>query len=141
MSKSKFNINAENVGQVGDKNRAGKIVQKSRGERAARPAESQRASAPAPVKNNPWTAGSFYLVTAVIIMAALGALAKFIPWYALPFIILGGVLVLSIVVASQLRNDERLSDKSFTTLMVESLKYLPLIKNLFPKGPTNPGTE
>jgi hypothetical protein len=141
MSKSKFNINAENVGQVGDKNRAGKIVQKSRGEQAAPLADRNDASAPTSVKNNPWAAGSFYLVTTVIVLAALGALAKFIPWYTFPFILLGGVLVLSIVVASQLRNDERLSDKSFVKLMVDSLKYLPLIKNLFPKGPTDPDTK
>lgn len=141
MSGNKFDIEAGNIGQVGDNARAENIVQGAPGEGSGPTARSARATNSPAAKNNPWAAGSFYLVAAVVVLAAFGALSRVIPWYTLPFVLLGGVLILTIVVASQLRNDERLRDKSFVTLMVESFKYLPLVKNLFPKGPAGAKNE
>jgi len=76
-------------------------------------------------KNNPWISGSFYLFVAIIILVLIAILSQNIPWYILP-IIIGGILIIGIIGALQLKNDDKLSDKSFVKLMTETFKNLPL---------------
>jgi small GTP-binding protein len=93
-------------------------------------------------KNNPWQSGSFYLVSFVVIIAAILiaiiVLNKYgVSWTTaavIPLVVIGGLLSLGIVGANQLRNDERLSDESYVTLMIESYKRLPLLRG---KGKSN----
>ena len=80
------------------------------------------------MKNNPWSSGLFYLVLAVVIIAGLATLTNFIEWYILPFILIGGVLLIGIVGALQLKNDNQISEESFLKLMIETYKRLPLLK-------------
>lgn len=78
-------------------------------------------------KNNPWVSGSFYLLVAVIILVLIAVLSQNIPWYTLPIIIIGGILIIGVIGALQLKNDDKLSDKSFVDLMTETFKSLPLL--------------
>jgi hypothetical protein len=76
--------------------------------------------------NNPWVLGSFYLFVVVVVGASLLATAKILPLIALPIIVIGSIVALSIIGALQLRNDGRLRDEPFLKLMALSFKYLPL---------------
>ncbi|HZH90291.1 MAG TPA: COR domain-containing protein [Pyrinomonadaceae bacterium] len=98
---------------------------------------------PTPIqKNNPWLSGSFYLVSYVVaiatILGAIIVLNKYgISWTTaavIPLVVIGGLLSIGIIGANQLRNDERLSDESYVTLMIESYKRLPLLRG---KGKSN----
>ena len=54
--------------------------------------------------------------------------SKGIGWTLLPIIIIGGILLIGVIGAFQLRNDDRLKDESFIKLMTETYKKLPLLK-------------
>lgn len=84
--------------------------------------------------NNPWVSGSFYLFVVVVTGSGLLAAAKILPLVALPIIVAGAVLALSVVGAHQLRNDGRLREESFLKLMALSFKYLPLLRRRDSKG-------
>nr|AAU84033.1 leucine-rich-repeat protein [uncultured archaeon GZfos35D7] len=77
---------------------------------------------------NPWISGSFYLVAAVAIMTVIAVIIKYVSWYAIPVVIIGGVVFIAVIGALQLRQDKRLSEASFLTLVRETFKQLPLLK-------------
>jgi len=81
-------------------------------------------------KNNPWISGSFYLVLSAVILILLAVIFNTVRWYTLPFVIIGGVLLVGIIGAFQLRNDEKLKEKGFIKLMTETYKQLPLLKQI-----------
>ena len=89
--------------------------------------DEQEARSAATRGNNPWGSGSFYLVAAVVVIVVLLVVAKLLSIWALPLVIIGAILVISIVGALQLRNDDRLKDESFVKLMGLSFRYLPLL--------------
>lgn len=72
--------------------------------------------------------GSFYLVVFLIAIAALAVIGHILPILALPVVIAGGILALSVIGAFQMRQDEKLSEENFLKLMGLSLKYLPWIR-------------
>lgn len=74
-----------------------------------------------------WANGSFYLFVFAVVIAGLGILAKSIPIYALPLILIAGILFVPIIGALQLRQDDRLSEKRFSELMKMTIEQLPLI--------------
>lgn len=76
---------------------------------------------------NPWRSGSFYLVAFVIVIVLLLVAANTIPLLALPVVIIGALLAISIIGAFQLKQDERLSQKNFLELMLLTFKRLPLL--------------
>lgn len=78
-------------------------------------------------KNNPWISGSFYLVSAIVLLSLLAGIVNVIPLWTFPIIILGGLIILVIIGLLQLKNDDRISDKSFTSLIKETFKQLPLL--------------
>ena len=80
-------------------------------------------------KNNPWLSGSFYLFAFVAIIGSILVVAQVLPFYTFPIVIIGSILAFSVVVAFQLRNDEKLSDKSFLQLMGMSFNQIPFLKN------------
>ncbi len=86
-------------------------------------------------KNNPWHSGSFYLFAFLAVLAALVVSAFYLPAYAIPLVIIAALLALSVLGAFQLRNDDRLSDKSFLSLMGMSLKQLPFLRKSNPEDP------
>ena len=79
--------------------------------------------------SSPWLSGSFYLVVFIVVIAALSVVGKILPIFALPAVIIGGLIALSVIGALQLRHDERLGEKNFLELMALSFKYLPWIRS------------
>ncbi len=75
---------------------------------------------------SPWVSGTFYLVALAVVVALLLVVGSVLPPWALPVVIVGAVLLLAMVGALQLRQDDRLSDESFVKLMGEALRRLPL---------------
>ncbi|RZN33809.1 MAG: GTP-binding protein [Methanosarcinales archaeon] len=82
---------------------------------------------------NPWSSGSFYLMAIVVIMTVIAVIIKNIPWYAIPVVIIGGIVIIAVIGALQLRQDNRLSEASFLALVRETFKQLPLLKTLLKK--------
>ena len=78
-------------------------------------------------KNNPWISGSFYLTVAIIAITGLAVLSNSVHWTLLPIIIIGGILLIGIIGVLQLKNDDKITDKSFVSLVVETYKRLPLL--------------
>ena len=76
---------------------------------------------------SPWVSGLFYLFALVVIAAVFAAVGKVLNPWALPVIIAGAILTLSVVGALQLKQDSRLTEKSFLTLMGLALRNLPLL--------------
>ncbi|MCP4352817.1 MAG: leucine-rich repeat protein [Desulfobacterales bacterium] len=74
-----------------------------------------------------WANGSFYLFTFAVVIILLGVLAKTVPWQALPVILIAGGIFVPLVGVFQLRQDDRLTEKSFTELMKLVVGQLPLI--------------
>jgi len=85
------------------------------------------------MKNNPWISGSFYLFLAVVAFTLLGVLVNFVHWSLIPFIIIGGLLIVGLVGILQLRNDDKLKDESFGRLFQETYKRLPLLRQILKK--------
>jgi hypothetical protein len=77
-----------------------------------------------------WANGSFYLFTFAVVIAGLGVLARSVPGYTLGIILVAGILFIPIIGGLQLRQDERLSEKSFLELIGISMAQLPLIGKL-----------
>lgn len=80
-------------------------------------------------KNNPWISGSFYLTVAIIVITGLAVLSNSVHWTLLPIIIIGGVLLIVIVGSLQLKNDDKITGKTFSSLIKETFKRLPLLKS------------
>jgi hypothetical protein len=76
---------------------------------------------------SPWVSGTFYLMALAIVVALLLAAGNILPIWTLPLVIIGGVLLLAVVGALQLRQDDRLSDQGFVKLMSETLVRLPVV--------------
>lgn len=81
--------------------------------------------------HSPWISGSFYLFTAITVLVAIAVIGKMLPGYTLLFVIIVGVPVIAIIGALQLRNDNRLKDKSFIKLIMEVFKYIPHLSQLW----------
>lgn len=86
-------------------------------------------------KNNPWISGSFYLFGAVVLLSILAVLTKMIHWAFIPIVVIGGILLVIIIGLLQLRNDDMISDKSFSALLKQVIQQLPLLKII--KKPKN----
>jgi len=79
-------------------------------------------------KNNPWISGSFYLTVVCVVFAGLATIANFVHWALVPIIFVAGILLILVIGVLQLKNDDRITDKSFRNLVIEILKRLPLIR-------------
>ena len=77
--------------------------------------------------NNPWISGSFYLTTILVIIVLLAVLSKIIHWTILPITIIAGILIVGLIGILQLKNDDKISDKTFMSLLTETYKRLTLI--------------
>jgi internalin A len=103
--------------------------EKRRGEKLPQTIPPPAPTVPVSVsRNNPWISGSFFLVTFIVMIIASALVGIYVSWLALPVVLIAGLLGIAIIGGLQLKNDQRLSDESFITLMGESLKRLPLLK-------------
>jgi internalin A len=81
-----------------------------------------------------WANGLFYLVVFVVIFAVLGFFARMLPLYAMALIIFGGIVLIPLVGALQLRQDQNLSEKSFMELIRIVIGQLPLLSRFVRSG-------
>jgi hypothetical protein len=77
-----------------------------------------------------WVNGSFYLVAVVSLIALLLIAGKMLSVWVLPVIIVGGLLLVTVVGALQLRQDSNLSQQNFLKLMTLAFQQLPLLGKL-----------
>ncbi|WP_346316381.1 hypothetical protein [Chitinophaga sp. YIM B06452] len=78
-------------------------------------------NSPMKKNNNPWPSGSFYLFTAIVLLASLAAVWYFCG-FVLPLVVASCLVLSAAIAAFQMRNDERFSEKSFLELMALSFK-------------------
>lgn len=71
----------------------------------------------------------FYLVAALSILALLLVASHVLPFYVVPTVVIGAPIIVAVIGALQLRNDDRLSEKSFIALMRLSFRYIPLLRS------------
>lgn len=76
---------------------------------------------------SPWLSGLFYLMVAVLIISLLLVVGHLAPWWAFPLVVLGAVLLVSLVGALQMRQDDHLTEVGFLKLMGDVLRRLPLV--------------
>lgn len=80
-------------------------------------------------KRSPWFSGSFYLAVAVVVGTAFAVIANTVSFYALPVVVIGSLLVISVVGALQLRQDNKLNQTNFLTLMALAFRQVPLLRH------------
>ena len=68
-------------------------------------------------KAGPWVSGLFYLLASVVLVGVVLAVVSTVPVWAVPITLFGALLLLAVVGALQLRNDEKLAEKGFLALM------------------------
>ena len=78
---------------------------------------------------SPWTSGAFYLIVLIVATAAAAFAARVSPLWTAPFVLIAGLLGLTVVGALQLRQDDRLSQRHFLALMAMAFRRLPLLSN------------
>jgi len=74
---------------------------------------------------SPWVSGSFYAVLFLVVSALL-VVARVLPVWAVPVVMVGGLLGTSILGAFQLRHDEKLTERGFLRLMLVAMRKLPV---------------
>ena len=84
-------------------------------------------------KNNPWLSGSFYLTGIILLLILIAILAKILPLVVLPIAVISGIVIGIVVGTLQLKNDDKITDKTFLSLMKEVCRRLPLIKSMIKK--------
>ena len=76
---------------------------------------------------SPWFSGFFYIVVLAIVVGLLLVVASVLPAWVVPIVIVGAVLLVALVGALQMRQDDRLSEKGFLQLMADVFRRLPLL--------------
>jgi predicted benzoate:H+ symporter BenE len=61
----------------------------------------------------------------LVVISALLVVARILPVWAVPVIMVGGLLSVSILGAFQLRHDEKLTERGFLRLMLVAVRTLP----------------
>jgi hypothetical protein len=86
----------------------------------------------ATVVRSPWASGSFYLFCVIAFILTLRiAFGQLHPIW-LPVVLVGGVIVSVVVGALQLKQDARLSERGFLSLISVAFRSLPLVRSLVP---------
>lgn len=80
-----------------------------------------------------WVNGGFYLVAFAVIIALLAAVARTIPVWLLPIILIGGLVAVSVIGALELRRSDKLSQSNFLQLMALTFRQLPLLRRFWQK--------
>jgi len=80
--------------------------------------------------SSPWIPGMFYLFVLIAVMLTVRFVTGPLGPWLLPVLIVGALLAVAVIGAFTLRNQQLLKEKNFIQLMVVSLQYLPLIRNL-----------
>ena len=122
---------------------AGLETSQDREERLATREDLNRRFDPPPVpvpdlkparSRSPWSSGLFYLFMLFAVTALFAVVSHFVPWYILPVIVIAALLAIGIIGAFQLMQDERFSEESFVTLIIEAYKRFPLLRGHDPSA-------
>jgi hypothetical protein len=70
-----------------------------------------------------------------LVVAVLGYLAGRLPLYSLVVVVIAGIVLISLIGALQLRQDNQLSEKSFMQLVRIVIRQLPIIERLTRSAP------
>ena len=89
------------------------------------PGESPSWTATGPAGNNPWRSGLFYVIAFIAVLGAMTVVATMVSEVALAMILLASLHVVTAIATTQLRNDERLTDKYFAHVIGGLLRWLP----------------
>jgi hypothetical protein len=76
---------------------------------------------------SPWFSGIFYVAALVVVGAVLLVLGRYLSAWVLPFAVVGAALLLMVVGALQMRQDDQLSERGFLKLMGDVLARLPML--------------
>jgi hypothetical protein len=76
---------------------------------------------------SPWFSGLFYLTLLVVVVALLLVAGRVLALWAFPLVAAAAALLVAVVGALQLRQDDRLSERGFLRLMADVLHRLPLL--------------
>jgi hypothetical protein len=93
-----------------------------------KPSNANQATPPTKRVNNAWINGSFFLVALTTIVALFAWISNQVRWHTFPIVLIAGLLSVGVIGALQLRNDDRLGEKPFIQLMIETYKRLPLLR-------------
>jgi CheY-like chemotaxis protein len=77
-----------------------------------------------------WQSGAFFLLVFVVVIIGMLGLSYYVSAWLLPIVLLAGILFYAVVGAFILRaqGDSGLSEKSFLSLVKDTLRYLPQLK-------------
>lgn len=78
------------------------------------------------LRQSPWLSGSFYVTLFLVVISALLAVTRILPIWAIPVVMVGGLLGASILGAFQLRHDDKLTERGFLRLMLVAVRTLPV---------------
>lgn len=81
----------------------------------------------AQLRSTPWISGLFYVSALVVIVVLLLAVGKVLALWTIPIVILGAMLLLTVVGALQLRQDDKLKERGFLKLMKDVFRQIPLL--------------
>lgn len=81
-------------------------------------------------KNSPWGSGSFYLLVFAFIAIGVLLLSYKFNIFTLIIAVTFSILGVGIIGAFQLKNDDKLKDETFLSLVIETYKRLPILGNI-----------
>jgi len=73
---------------------------------------------------NPWFSGSFYLTSFAVVIALISVSQRIVAGWSFPLVLAAGIVSTTLIGALQLRNDDRLSEMGFLTLVELSFKQI-----------------
>ena len=79
--------------------------------------------------SNPWISGSFYLFALILLIILFLVVARSVSIFVLPIVLIAGFIAVSLIGAFQLRQDKRLSEKSFLELVKLTFQQIPLLRD------------
>ena len=79
-----------------------------------------------------WISGSFYLCALIFIMLSLLVVARSLSVWVLPLFVVAGLILFTAIGAFQLRNDGKIEEKGFLSLIKLSFQKIPLLGKLLP---------
>jgi hypothetical protein len=81
-------------------------------------------------KQNPWVGGSFYLVVGLSVMIVLGWMGQVVSPWAIPAVILGGLLLVTIISLFTALQSEAIGERTFNKVMILTFQQIPLLGRL-----------
>ena len=81
--------------------------------------------------SNPWKSGSFYIIVSILILLVIAIIASQFEISILLIICIASLFLILLIALLQLKNDDKITDKTFLNLCKELLKKITLINTTF----------